>query len=363
MNKQTILIVDDDKEIVRRIQENMLEVSDNYAIKTVEDGKKALEILQQEEIDMVILDLEIPVMNGLQVISGLHRKDIWLPVIVITGANLNEKDSSLKDFGIVDLIKRPFIPEEVVIKIDDIMKHREKKDLIKNFSLTSILQLIEMEKRTGILTIKINNENSRMFFKNGKIMDIQVKGLSTNEALQAFMNSLHDDNEISIEYIDHKKDKKIDMSLMEMVIEASRLKDERKYNPDFVLHQKKQPDQSKHDLLTQIADVLNSLKEIANYTIADAEGDIIMASQDNYNPDIMNSCIYLWVIGEKMGHEFNAGMPKELTCYHKGKKRFIQRCLDYIVILELIEISKLSIFKEKLNELFDKMILKKGGSQ
>ncbi|HLP48031.1 MAG TPA: response regulator [Candidatus Deferrimicrobium sp.] len=364
MNKQTILIVDDDKEVVRRIQENMLEMSDNYIVKTAENGKNALGILEQEEIDMVILDLEIPEMNGLQVLSGLYNKGIWLPVIIITGSNLNEKDGTLKDFGIVDLIKRPFLPEEVVIKIDDIMKHREKKDLIKNFSLTSILQLIEMEKRTGILTIKIDNENGRMFFKNGKIMDIQVKGLSSTEALEAFMNSLHEDKEISIEYIDHKKDKKIDMTLMEMVIEASRLKDERKSNPDYVAPQKiDRQKQLKHDHLPQIADILNSLKEVENYAIADADGDIIMASDSNYNPDIMNSCIYLWVIGEKMGHEFNAGTPRDLTCYHKGKKRFIQKYLDYIIILDLVEISKLSIFKEKLNELFDKMILKKGGSE
>lgn len=362
MNQQTILIIDDDKETVRRIQENMQEISENYIIKTVDDGKKALEILEKDNIDMAILDLEIPVMNGLQVLSGLHNKGIWIPVIIITGSNLNEKDSSLKDFGIVDLIKRPFIPEEVVIKVDDIMKHREKKDLIKNFSLPSILQLIEMEKRTGILTIKINRENGRMFFKNGKIMDIQVKGLSSSEALEAFMNSLYDDKEISIEYIDHKKDKKIDMTLMEMVIEASRLNDERKVNPDSISSQRLDHEPINHEYLPKIADLLNSLKEVENYTVADGYGDIVLSSQGDYNVDIMNSCIYLWVIGEKMGNEFNAGTPRALTCYHKGRKRFIQKFLDYIVIIELMEISKISIFKEKLNELFDKVILKKGGN-
>lgn len=365
MNQHTILIIDDDKEMVRRIQENMQEISDNYIIKTVDNGKKALEILEKDNIDMAILDLEIPVMNGLQVLSGLYNKGIWIPIIIITGSNLNEKDASLKDFGIVNLIKRPFIPEEVVINIDDILKHWEKKDLIKNFSLPSILQLIELEKRTGILTIKINHENGRMFFKNGKIMDIQVKGFSTSEALEAFMNSLYDENEISIEYIDHKKDKKIDMTLMEMVIEASRLNDERKVNPESPVSQRRNREPMKrvnHEHLPKIADLLNSLNEIENYAVADAQGDIVLASQGDYNPDIMNSCIYLWIIGEKMGIEFNGGASKGLTCYHKGKKRFIQKFLDYIIIIELMEISKISIFKEKLNELFDKVILNNGGN-
>jgi hypothetical protein len=91
------------------------------------------------------------------------------------------------------------------------------------------------------------------------------------------------------------------------------------------------------------------------------EGDILTASPGNENADVMNSCIYLWVIGEKMGQELNVGNPRDLTCYHKGKKRFMQRFLDYIIILELMEMSKLAIFKEKLNDLLGKMILKEGG--
>lgn len=363
MNKQTILIVDDDKELVRHLQENIQEISDNYTIKSAGDGKQALEILEQENIDLVILDLEIPVMNGLQVLSGLMHKGIWLPVFIITSANISEKDDKLKDFGIVDLIKRPFLPEEVAIKIDAIMKNREKKDLIKNFSLTAILQLIEMEKRTGILTIKIGRENGRMFFKDGEIMDVVVKGLSTAEALEGFMNSLHEDKEISIEYIDHKKDKRINMTLMEMVIEASRLKDERKAASEYVEPRAVKKGTSKDEHLPQIAELLNSLKEVENYVISDVEGDILTASPGNENVDVMNSCIYLWVIGEKMGQELNVGNPRDLTCYHKGKKRFLQKYLDYIIILELMEMSKLAIFKEKLNGLLSNMTLKEGGNR
>jgi DNA-binding response OmpR family regulator len=362
MNTQTILIVDDDLELVRRFQENMKEISENYIIKTVEDGKKALETLEQENIDLVILNLEIPVMNGLQVLSGLLHKGIWLPVVIITGFNISEKDDKLKDFGIIDLIRRPFLLEEVVIKIDAIMKNREKKDLIKNFSLTAILQLIEMEKRTGIITIKIGRENGRMFFRDGKIMDVVVKGLSTAEALESFMNSLHDDREISIEYIDHKKDKRINMTLMEMVIEASRLKDERKAASEYVEPRKVKKKTSKNDNLPRIVELLNSLKEVDNYVIADLEGEVLTASPGKENSDVMNSCIYLWVIGEKMGQELDIGYPRDLTCYHKGKKRFMQKYLDYIIILELMEISKLAIFKEKLNELLGKLAENEGGN-
>jgi len=360
MGKQTILIVDDDKNIVRDIKDNILEIDDNYIVKTSDDGKKALEILEKEKMDLVILDLQVPVMNGIQVLTELHNKGIWLPIIIITDSDFNEKGSKLMEFGIVEFIKKPFLPEEVVIRIDEIMKNREKKDLIKNFGLPSILQLIEMDKRTGILTLKIGKKNGRVFFKDGKVMDIDIKGFSRDEALRAFINSLYEDREVSIEYINHRKEKKIKMTLMQIVMEASRLKDERKKPPEnagFEVHKGKI---SRSEELAVITNLLDSYKEVERFIIADEQGEVLMASPNDYNENVLNLGIYLWVIGDKIGVDFKLGEPANLACCCKGKKRLIRKFNDLIVILELKEMTKFSVFKEKLNEFFAKASLEMG---
>lgn len=354
MGKQTILIVDDDINIVRNLKDNILKIGDNYIVKTSNDGKKALEILEKEKMDLVILDLQVPVMNGIQVLTELHNKGIWLPIIIITDSDINEKESKLREFGIVDVVKKPFLPEEVVIRIDEIIKNREKKDLIKNFGLPSILQLIEMDKRTGILILKIGNENGRVFFKDGKVMDIEVKGLSIGEALRAFINSLYEDREFSIEYINHRKEKKVKMTLMQIVMEASRLNDERKKTQENTEPVVKNEKISRSEELAVITNLLNSFKEVECIIVADEQGEVLMASPKDYSENVLNFGIYLWVIGEKTGVDLKLGELSNLVCCCKGKKRLIQKYSDLILILELKEMTKFSAFKEKLNELIAK---------
>jgi hypothetical protein len=66
-------------------------------------------------------------------------------------------------------------------------------------------------------------------------------------------------------------------------------------------------------------------------------------------------------VGEQMRIDFNAGELKNLTCFLKGKKLFIQKYKDFIFIIELVEMTKLTAFKDKLTDVIEKMSLKVGG--
>jgi DNA-binding response OmpR family regulator len=356
---QTILIVDEDKETVRSLKENILKTDDNYTVKVSYDGKDALDILEKEKMDLVILDIEVPVMNGLELLMELINKGIWLPIMIITEADIDGKDSKLKEFGIVDFISKPLHPKEIVGRIDEIMKNRKKKDLLKNFGLPSILQLIELEERTGILTMKIGEENGRVFFRNGRLMDVEVKGLSTDKALEKLIHSLYEDREIGIEYINHRKHKKINMSLMQLVMEATRLKDERTITGGRAEPEPKKQAKKKNEDLPALVGLLDSLKEVQSYILTAEQGEVLAGSPGEYNEGILNSSLYLWVTGGGIGSELNLGEPANLVCYLKNSKRVIRKYNDYIIVLELSGITKWSVFKEKLDELLDELLSKK----
>ncbi len=361
MNKQTILIVDDDKESVQTIKESLVLLNSNYTVKGAGDSKEALGIVEQENIDLMILNIKIADVNGQKLLSQLQNKGMWLPIVIIADEKINENNKEFKDFGIIELFKKPFLPEKIVIYIDEIMKKRGKTDLIKNFGLPAIMQLIEMEKRTGIITVKIGNRDARIFVKNGKLMDIKIKGYSTEEALLECMNSLYEDRDINIEYINHWKEKKINMSLMEMVMEASRISDERglpsKSSEPDTLKLKKPANEN----LLILIDLLKSLKGVESYIIADVEGEVLAASPEDYSEDVLNSSIYLWVIGEKIESQLNSGEPVDLIYYRNAKKRLILKHREYIIVLDLTEITKFAVFKKKLNELLDKLISNQEG--
>jgi len=112
----------------------------------------------------------------------------------------------------------------------------------------------------------------------------------------------------------------------------------------------------KNDNLSNISNLLNSLKEVESYIITDLEGGIHMASTENYNESTINSCIYLWVTGGQLGNQFNMGEPANLIYYLKNKKMLIQKYNDYLIILNLIDIAKFPVFKRKLYELFNRVM-------
>lgn len=353
MNRHTILIVDDDRDVVLSLEEKLS--GESYVVRTADNGYGAIDILENEQVDLMFLDVQMQVMNGVEVLGELEKRGIWLPVIMLSDKKYEEENRVINNFGIIDFLKKPMLLKRVKDTVDEVIKNRGKADLIKNFGLSSMLQLIEMEKRTGILMLKICRKDGRIFFKSGKLMDIQVKGLSTEEALQACIDSLDEDREICIEYIEHRKEKKINMSLMEMVMEASRRKDEKENHcrngtpaaPE--VQNKKRPERN---ILSLIGRRLDSLKEVGNYIIADLEGEVLMASSDDFDEETLNAGIYLWAIGEQMKQPLSAGEPTHLICYSHTKKRLIHKYRNYVIILELMAITKVAAFKKKLTELF-----------
>ena len=105
--KATILIVEDE-ELLRKSLRNYLEDS-GYRIISAENGKKALEQFNNEQIDVVLADLMMPVMGGLDLISELRRIAPSVPIIVISGAgSVQDAVESLRR-GAWDYLVKPVL--------------------------------------------------------------------------------------------------------------------------------------------------------------------------------------------------------------------------------------------------------------
>lgn len=109
-----------------------------------------------------------------------------------------------------------------------------------------------------------------------------------------------------------------------------------------------------NDKLPELSGLLNSLEEVESYIITDKEGRIHNATTEDYNDNMINSCIYLWVTGTQLGSKFNMGEPINLIYNLKAKKVLIQKYNEYLIILNLTDKTKFSVFKKKLYELFNK---------
>ncbi|MGE0632023.1 MAG: sigma-54-dependent transcriptional regulator [Pseudobdellovibrionaceae bacterium] len=143
--KSRILVVDDE-ESIREFLEIMLK-KEGYEITLAEDGKKAQEILAKKNFDMVISDLQMPNVTGLELLK--HTKDSYPDMVfmMITAFGTTETAVEAMKIGAYDYITKPFKIDEVRINIANALKSKGlevenrvlKKELVKEFSFQNLV--------------------------------------------------------------------------------------------------------------------------------------------------------------------------------------------------------------------------------
>ena len=134
MPKQRILIVEDDKHISKLVKYN-LEKSD-YECTISSTGEKALQVLKEQAIDLIILDIMLPEMNGFDVCRSVKQEPSLkaVPIIMLT-AKGEETDRIVGlELGADDYMVKPFSPRELVLRVKAILKRGKaeeaKKDIL-----------------------------------------------------------------------------------------------------------------------------------------------------------------------------------------------------------------------------------------
>lgn len=110
----TILICDDERDIVSALK-IYLEAED-YRVLTAFDGREALELLEKQEVHLVLLDVMMPGLDGLQTLKAL-RQEQNIPVILLTAKSENADKVKGLDLGADDYITKPFDPVELLARV------------------------------------------------------------------------------------------------------------------------------------------------------------------------------------------------------------------------------------------------------
>lgn len=110
----TVLIVDDDKDIVSALEIYLK--PEGYQIEKAYTGKQALQVLEEKKIDLVLMDIMMPEMDGITAVSLLREK-YNVPVILLT-AKSEDSDKVLGlNVGADDYVTKPFNPTEVIARV------------------------------------------------------------------------------------------------------------------------------------------------------------------------------------------------------------------------------------------------------
>ena len=139
MEGKKILLVEDDIMLNEMIAEYI--TSTGHIIKSVKTGTESLHILEKEKFDLLILDINLPDIDGFTILEKMHEQKRMIPTIYISALIDIEDISRAFDLGCFDYLKKPFHLKELTLRINKILKTRivpqTHKRLSKHYSFDS----------------------------------------------------------------------------------------------------------------------------------------------------------------------------------------------------------------------------------
>lgn len=153
MNKTKILLVEDDAEI-SRLTEMYLEV-EGFQVDVIEDGALALDMIKKIEPDLIILDLMLPGMSGIE-ICKLAREFYHKPILILTACDDDVSEVSLLKMGADDFLAKPLRPHVLVARIEAQLRRN---------------QVIQSDQELSKASLTISEERNQVSFQ-GKVLEL-----------------------------------------------------------------------------------------------------------------------------------------------------------------------------------------------
>mgnify|MGYP002797738284 FL=1 len=172
MEQETILVVDDNKEIVYSISE--LLKYEGYQVMGAYDGMQALDVLEQNKIDLILLDVMMPRLNGLSTLMKLREK-YKIPVIILSAKTEESDKVSGLIMGADDYVEKPYNPAELMARVKAHLRRyrawggkapKEDADRIVNGGLI-------LDKKQRI--IEVEGEEVRLTATEYKILELLME--------------------------------------------------------------------------------------------------------------------------------------------------------------------------------------------
>ena len=142
MAKEKILIVDDEKDVLdlcKRILETQ-----GYNVKSTHNGYEAIDIAHNEDFDLLLTDIKMPGMSGLEIAQMLKESDPGIICVTMTGFSTMDMAINALKLGIDEFILKPFTPKELIIAVANALEKERLR--IENFRLSSLIPLFELNK-------------------------------------------------------------------------------------------------------------------------------------------------------------------------------------------------------------------------
>ena len=195
-NRKHILVVDDDDRI-RNLLKDYLN-NNNFLTSSAKDGNEALEKISVFEFDLIVLDVMMPGKSGFELTKEI-KKNNDIPVILLTAKGEVENRIKGLEYGADDYLGKPFEPKELLLRINNIIKKKQKADINKIYKLGSAsIDLSKLKINFNNNIYKVNSKEKNVLIEMlgnpGKTFSreemIKISGINNERSIDVMITRL-----------------------------------------------------------------------------------------------------------------------------------------------------------------------------
>jgi CheY-like chemotaxis protein len=185
--RSKLLIVDDDASQLRALARAVNRSRRGISVTTAGSAAEAIEWLEKAPVDVVLSDLQMPTMDGFELIAWMLKHTPQTPVFAMTAYWSPNAEDKLGSLGGVECFTKPLDVASVMGRIDEVLAAGVRGH-IQNMSTPSLLQIISMDRKTCTLLMSTRDASGHLFIQKGEVVDARAGDLRGEEAALAILS-------------------------------------------------------------------------------------------------------------------------------------------------------------------------------
>ncbi|RMF60569.1 MAG: response regulator [Calditrichaeota bacterium] len=188
-SQKRVLIVDDEEDLTWTLQKKLSKDKDVFEVICVNSGREAIDVLHQLPVNLVITDVRMPEVSGLDLLTEIKRLYPDTRVIIMTAYGSSDVQKAANERGCFHYIEKPFEINALRQLILDALEERKGfKGSVSDFQLSDIIQLNCLGRLTSALKVTSEEEEGYIYFHEGNIVHAETERLQGEAAFYHIMS-------------------------------------------------------------------------------------------------------------------------------------------------------------------------------
>lgn len=223
MVSRTILLVDDDDEFLEAQAELFSSRPGGMRLVTAANGEEARDLMAQESVDLLVTALEMPVMDGFELLVHTLERYPNMHLLILSDVDLPSLGMALDTPGKTEILKKPIAHDAILTRAQALFGENVRGH-IRGLSLPGFLQLLHQERRSCRLDIRGSGRRGTLDLFGGEVMSASCGPLRGIEAIAHMLFWRYPD--IGLSGTGSIRHREIDASMPQILMEAARFRDE-----------------------------------------------------------------------------------------------------------------------------------------